>query len=836
MWYWLVTIGEIRQRPGRALLTLLSVLIGVAAVVSVSLATRTTRNGFRQLYEVVGGRAVLEVIAEAGESYEGQTAERLAKISGVYAAVPAIQRAVVVYADSQRVRALAMGIDPQQDHLVRDYALRAGRPLTGGRQLLLEAGFARSVHVGVGDTLKLLTRRGVKRFEVVGILEPRGAAGFSGGAILFMPLPEAQSVFRAPGRIDTVYLVPEKGVTAEMLRKSLATQLPSGLVSRPPASRTEVGRETLMTLEGGLNLSSTMSLLSAGFIILNCFFMNLTERWRQLATLRALGSTRRQLLSLVLGEAFLLGLIGTVLGILAGVGGAILLTRGMEGLLQVDLPPVQLSLRSVLLGLLLGLGISLVAAVLPAWVASRITPLEGLGGIPSGDQGGSHPWLTSLGLLAILVAVPLGLLTGQGWFTPETGTWAIMLGLAGLVLLIPVIAGPLVRSLTPLVRLASGLVGGLASRQVLRRRTRTSLTAGVLFVVIVMNVAIGNAVLDNIADINRWYHQTIVGDFFVRAMMPDMATGTAATMSENLAPELQAIPGVSRVEKVRFINAEVAGLSVVIVARSFGDETLPALDLVEGDPHQVLRGLRDGQGVISTVLAQRTGLKIGDQITLSLPQGRREITIVGTTNEYTAGGLVVCLDFGVAQRLLDVKGVDVYVVKVQPGRQAEVEPALRTICDREGLMLQSFATLTHHIDGMINGVVGGLWVLMGLGFIVAAFAVANTLTMNVLEQTRELGLLRLVAMTQRQVRRFVLLQGVVIAAVGLVPGTLIGMLAAYGVNLLTYPYSGHPVEFVFHPQIVFGCLAASFGIVLLAAYFPARRAARLNLVKAIQYE
>jgi putative ABC transport system permease protein len=836
MWYWTIALGEIRQRPSRALLTLLSVLIGVAAVVSVWLAVMTTRAGYRRMYEVVGGQAALEVVAEAGDSFDDEIVAHLAQAPGVRAAVPVMQRAAIVYAGEHRVRVLALGIDPQRDHLVREYALGEGRRLTSGRQVLLESGFARSVGVGVGDQLKLLTRLGVKRFEVVGILEPRGVAGFRGGSILFLPLDEAQRLFRSPGKVDTVSVVLEEGRTAEELQESLTKYLPPGLVARPPAARTEIGRETMVALEGGMALSSAMSLVAAAVIILNCFFMNLTERWRQLAVLRALGTTRRQLLGLVVREGLLLGIIGTALGILAGLAGAFLLIRGMERLLQVELPALQLGFQPILMGTLLGIGISLAGVSIPAWFASRITPLEGMRETASGDREAAHPWLTGLGVLLLAAAAAPTLLISLGWLTPKAAIWPIMGSLTGLVLLLPAASGPLVRGMSPAVQLVAGLVGRLASRQVLRRRLRTSLTAGVLFVVMAMNVAIGNAVLDNMADIGQWYRQTIVGDFFVRAMMPDMTTGTAATMPEELSRRLETISGVSRVEKVRFVSAEVAGSPVIVVARTIAQQTAPSLDLIEGEPAATLDRLRKGDAVISSVLAQRTGLGIGDRVRLSTPEGTHRLTIAGITNEYTAGGLVVVLEFDVAKQLLGVQGADVFIVKVAPGRQAELEAALQTIATEHGLILQSYAELTRLVDSMIAGVVGGLWVLMGLGFIVASFAVANTLTMNVLEQTRELGLLRLVAMTRRQVRRFVLFQGLVIAAVGLVPGTLVGVLTAYGVNRLTHPVSGHPVEFVFRPAVVFGCLAVSFVIVLVAAYLPARRASRLSLVEAIQYE
>ncbi len=836
MWWWIVATSEMRRRPGRTLLTLLSVSIGVAAVLAVWLAMDNTRNGWQQLYETVGGRAALEVQAQTGESFAPEVLDLLAKTPGIRAAVPAIQRPTVLYAGPKRVRVLALGVDPQKDGLVRDYAFREGGPLTAEDQVLLEAGFAKSVGVGLGDEVKLLTRRGFWQFTVVGLLEPNGAAAFNGGSIVFLVLDQAQDLFRAGSDYDTIYLVLAPGITVEEMEKNLAQILPQGLTVRPPASRTEVGRETLLTLEQGLALTGNMSLIAAAFIILNGFFMNLTERWRQLATLRAVGGTRRQVLGLVLAEGLILGIAGSFAGALVGFGGAVLLTRGMEGLLEIRLPPIHFRLDYFLSVVGVGTATSLVAVALPAWFASRISPLDGLRGITSREGERSHPWPTRVGLLLLAGSCALLLPIRWGWLSLDGTALTLAAGATGLVCLIPAATGPLVRCFSPLLRWMIGLEGRLASRQVLRRRMRTSLTACVLFVVLVTSVSVGNAVLDNVDDIRGWYKRTIVADFFVRALMPDMATGSAAPLPEELGDRIRGVAGVDRVEMLRFVHAETEETPIIVIARSFDPDVPLTLNLVDGDPAQALEGLRRGEAVISTVLALRTGLGIGDELTLTTPKGPRRFKIAATTNEYLIGGLVAYVDFRQAKRLLDVTGVDAFLVRAKPGAQAEVEPVLRKLCDQDGLLFQSFAELTRIVDGMVNGVVGGLWVLMALSFVVAAFGMANTLTMNVLEQTRELGLLRVVAMTRGQVRKFVVAQAVAIAAVGLLPGVFVGALIGYLLNLLTYPLSGHPVEFVLRPQILLGSLAVSFLIVLVAAFFPARRAARLNMVEAIQYE
>jgi putative ABC transport system permease protein len=161
---------------------------------------------------------------------------------------------------------------------------------------------------------------------------------------------------------------------------------------------------------------------------------------------------------------------------------------------------------------------------------------------------------------------------------------------------------------------------------------------------------------------------------------------------------------------------------------------------------------------------------------------------------------------------------------------------MKAICDKNGLLLQSFADMRRRLDNITNGVVAGLWGIMALGLVVAGFAVANTLTMNVLEQTREIAMLRVVAMTRRQVRKTILSQAAILGVFGVTLGVIAGMVAAYTTNLCTPAVTGRPIDFVLSPGLLIGTYAVALGIILLAAWLPARRAMRLNLLIALQYE
>jgi putative ABC transport system permease protein len=200
---------------------------------------------------------------------------------------------------------------------------------------------------------------------------------------------------------------------------------------------------------------------------------------------------------------------------------------------------------------------------------------------------------------------------------------------------------------------------------------------------------------------------------------------------------------------------------------------------------------------------------VGDELPIETREGVKRLKIAGLFNEYMVGGLSVYMARPLAKELFQVEGVDAYVIRAVPERLNDVKAQLQAICEKHGVLLHSFAEISKIIDGMIRGIQGSLWAVLILGFVVAAFGVVNTLTMNVLEQTRELGLLRIVAMTRWQVRKTIFTQAAMIGGLGLVPGTASGLAVGYLIHLATMPATGHPVELkvVVDPSVIGGVIA-----------------------------
>jgi putative ABC transport system permease protein len=250
----------------------------------------------------------------------------------------------------------------------------------------------------------------------------------------------------------------------------------------------------------------------------------------------------------------------------------------------------------------------------------------------------------------------------------------------------------------------------------------------------------------------------------------------------------------------------------------------------------VLDMLRRGEVVAGSVLAERAHVRVGDALPIIAGTQRHAFRIAGVATEYTFGGSVAYLDRDVARQRLQLQGVDSFLIKVRPEKIVQLRPKLQALAEREGLLLQSFAELQAIVESMVAGVTGGLWVMLSLGLIVGALGVVNTLTMNVLEQTREIGMLRAIGMRRSEVVKTVVGQAAYLGIIGVGGGALSGVLLARTINRSLGTMFGHFVPFAVRPPFLAVLAISGLAIVLLSALLPAWRAARLNPIEATRHE
>jgi putative ABC transport system permease protein len=828
---WAFTFGEFRRRPCRTLLTVAGVAIGVAIIVAVAAAIESARASYRDLFDTVGADHSLEIVNCGAAGFEERVVANLDAIDGVRRACPRVIATTALATLAGATPARVIGLNPNDADQIRAFTLRSGQPFQTDKGIWLDARTADAHGWDVGTTVTLLAADGAVELPLLGIVEPHGAAGISGACILYLPLPTAQRLFSHLGEINSIELVLTDRADGEEVKRSVARALPAGLRVQEPGQRGALSRATLLAVQQGLTALSLIALVAAGFVVLNTVLLNLAERRKQLAILRSLGATQRQLRRLLLREAALVGLAGSAAGAGIGLLLALVFTRVLQMFLGMQLAAPQISTPVLAAAFSAGPGLTIAAAYTASRRAARLNPVYGLSE-PTGFE--AQPGF-GRGLVVGIVLVALSALSLAGLCTrkisagvaPDLLAPGVAGLLAGSALCFAALATPILRRLASCLNGLLGISGRIAFCQLLRRPTRTGLTSGALFIAVAAAVGFGHWLVNTLADLDRWYQHAIIADFLVRGSVPDSSFLLTAPLPERLESEIAAMADVERVDKVAFIPAQINGRSVLALVRTFAADRPPTLDLRDGNPEDVLRGLLRGEIVMASGLAQRLGVGAGDMVTLESRRGPVALRIAATAVEYAAGGDAMYIEWNTAKGLLTIPGAHAFLVTAGPGTSEALVSRLQIVCRRRQLMLQSNADLRALIDGLLERVVLSLWVLVALVFAVASLGVANTLALNVLEQAPELSVMRAVGMVSRQTKRLVLAQACLIGAVSLFSGALAGIGLAALIIQATNAVFGQQVAFRLDLPLTGGCFVVGLAITALAALVPANRAVRL---------
>ena len=824
---------EWRSRPGRMMLTLMSIAFAVAAVLGSSLAGSTVRRSFAVLTQTLEGPPTVEIIAAGGGRFPLDGLPPLAAMPEVRGVTPLMFRVASTVAPIKRWRTFTLGLGEEAREAWSRLELTSGR-LPGPGEALIDAGAAKSLALTPPMTLRLLGRRGIASLSIVGCVSSASLREYGEGVALVMPLETAHGIFGWSGQVDRVRLLVDSERRADALCQRLSGCLPSELIARKATSRLRVADAILRSTELALEFASALALAMATFIILNTLRMNFSERRWQFSVMRAIGATSSQIERFMLVEGVWLGLLGSALGLPGGLLLAWVLTRAMETLMNVTMPRVWPDASVILLSAAIGPATALAAAWFVARQSRRLSALEGIVGV---EPGGSDRCprralvmsVTAWGLaVSGLVAVATGLLA-PGWAIP-TG----LVSLVAFILFIPAVLGPFTRGLVRLLPRALDAESFLASHQVQQRSTRVGLTVGVLVVAISNGLGLGHGILNNVSDVRSWYRRSLSGDYFLQPI--EGKTPAAPASQNDLVQRLRQLDETVGIDTVRFRTATASSESVMAILRDFPQDAPLPWNYPASQEVDLRHRLAEGQAAVSSSLARQLQIEPGDSVRLEI-QGRvHMVEAAAIVNDYSLGGQAVLLDSAAAKKAFDVGEPDLYILTRTPESPTDLEERLRALAAQQGFLVRSFAELRAQFDRLVDGIVGSLFVLMAIGFVVGGLGVSNTLAMSVLEQTRELGLLRIVGMTRRQVQRLVMVEALLIGLLGVGLGLLGGMSTAYVIHVCNWTLLDRAVAFEFHGWLlvanVLGCLL----VAALAAWIPARRAANLDLLTALAYE
>lgn len=828
-----------RSRPGRAIATAASIAVAVGAVVATWVSASVSRTGYERLAEVIDGVPTVDVAARGGGRFVSDEVPPLADVAGVRAAVPLIYRPTLLRVGESRVREIAVGVDAAGLVSLGLLELEAGKPCRQDDECLLDATLARGLKLSVGDEVLFFARRRIERMRITGLVKPGAMNWFAEGAGVVVDIRPLTALSRATGMVDRIRVVLKPDASRPTVRDAIGERLPKNLMAEIPAGRASLAEDVLHAANLGLDFVTGLTVAMAFFIVGNAMLMNVSERRRGLSMLRLLGATATQIRRFVSIEAALLGAAGGILGAVVGRVAAGPITAGISRALQSPQAATAIAPWIMPAAVLLGLAVAVAAAWWPAREAGRVDLLEGIAAAPPPPPTGiSWRFVTAVIVLTSL-AMSIQALVIVGWLPPRMsvpgGIGLMMAFIATTPLLLP----PVVKILALFVPPWLKIEGTLAVEQILRQPVRTALTTGVLVVAVSNGIGLGHAIRDNVDDVLGWYARMMKADWVLsRAGLLQGVVEEQPAESQDIGVEqrLLAIPGVASVEGVGVTTGRVAGGACVIVARDIADHGPLPLEPIDATEEQVREALARGEAVAGTVLARRTGIKPGDEVPVEVFGRTVLVKVAALVVDYTSGGASLLVRRDVGRTLFGMEAADILLVTATQGERDALREPLDAIAAEEGLILRSFGEIRQVVDRIVQGLVGSLWAILGLGFVVGSLGVANTVTMSVLEKKRTLGLLRAIGMTRGQVTRMVVLESVLLAAAGSVIGLAAGMVTALFIQLSSQPLLGHPISVTFRPSVVAANLAAAIAVTALAAWLPARRAVRLDLLEAISTE
>lgn len=843
---WRATLSSIASHKLRLFSTALAIIVGVAFVTGTLILSDTLRGTFDELF----GQAndAIDVAVQGpengtdpftGETLHNPVAEdligQIESLDDVAVVSPEVSgTAQLIDPDGEPVGGFGpptIGFSAPTSDLLDTPKLREGRFPTQAGEVALDVATAESQVVGVGDTVQIVVDGPVQSFTVTGLVGFGDLDSMAGATIVVFEPAQAFEFYGSDEGFDILYVVAADGVGNGQLRDEVAQVVPADFEVQTGAQLSE-GQST--EIADGLGFFTTALLVFAGvalfvgaFLIANTFSIILAQRTRELALLRAVGASRRQILASVLGEAFATGLIGSLVGF--GVGVA--LASGLYALLDafgISLPQGDLVVTAgtFTVAVVLGVVLTTVVAVFPAVRSTRVPPVAALQAVaapPPPSRGVVRYSFGAVLFLAGVAGLALSITNGTG--LSAVGAAAV-LTLIGAAVLAPLVTRPLLVALGAPLSASRGIQGQLATENALRSPRRTAATASALM--------IGLALVSFVAIMAASFTKS------VETTIADSFTGDFQIASQGFIPG-QTDPGPALVEEVRAVDGvDVATTQSFAIAQYEGDDVflsgydadvidrVLSVTVIDGAQDRLLdTGLAIGKDV-----ADAQDLAVGSPVELTFPDAEPAELTVGAVFESNplAGNWVVAQDVVDGDTLV----FGTLIVELSDGTDAStVRPRIEQVLEAyPTLELQDLTQVQDSITSQINQLLGLMSALLGLSVIVALFGIVNTLGLSVFERTRELGLLRAIGASRAQVRSMIRWESVLIALLGAVFGLIIGVLFAW-ILVLAIGEDQNLILAVPAGQLVAGLLAAAIAGVV-AAIIPARRASRIDILRSLE--
>lgn len=838
-------LRSVLARKVRLFLTGISILLGVSFMSGSYVLTDTMTQAFNELFET--GYASIDVLVRSENAFTAQTSSLEERDPMPESVLPAVEGVPGVREAVGDVIGYAQIVDPNTGDVIgtfgpptaaaswntlAGFTIETGSAPTGDDQVVVDSGTADTHDIGVGDRVEILFEGPPGEFEVVGVAGYGDGGSLFGATFALFDLPTAQRVLGREGELDSVSVVADEGESGTALANRITAALPEGVEAVPAATviteqQDQVG-EGLGFLRTVFLVFAFVALFVGAFIIFNTFAIIVAQRTRELALFRALGASGRQVMTTVVVEAVIVGIVASAIGVVAGIGLAILL-KGVLSAAGIELPAsgTVIAMRTIVVSIVVGTLITVIAAIVPARRAARIAPIEALREAEDRPGRSLRFRLISGG---VVLAAGVGALLYGLFGTPDDALQLVGIGVGltfiGVAMLTPMIARPVAAALGVPIR-ALGVPGKLARENSMRNPRRTAATASALMIGLGLVVFVAVFGASAKASTTVILDRTLKADFI-------LTSPTFTGFSPSATEDIRSVPSVETVSEVRQAEAHVRGGTAFL--SGIDPSTFSAVSEAG-----VLRGSMADLSQPDTVavfqdVARDNGWGVGDTVRVEFPAtGEVDLEIVALYEENgLIGDYAVSLetfDENVAQRL------DIFaLVLAQPDAdvgevRSDLEGALEGFPNVE---VQDQAEFREMYATFVNQILNIVTALLLFAVFIALFGVMNTLYLSIYERTRELGLLRAVGMTRRQTRAMVRREAGIIAVMGALFGVIVGIAFGWALQRALVPEGFTELGIPGGQIAVYVVMAAVFG--WLFAFLPARRAAKLNVLEAIAYE
>jgi putative ABC transport system permease protein len=847
-----VALRGLRARPLRTVLTAMSVVLGVAMISGTYVLTDTINKSFSEVFSqansgtdvVVAPQKIDEAFNDDPPPLDERLIARVRAADGVRVAAGGIQGDVTIRdREGDRVGGASTFVLSLQPKPLDPFRFVTGRAPRAADELALSAKVFADEGLKVGDTLTVSGQEGARRYTLVGSANFGDVDTVAGYPAAIVTLPTAQALTGNVGKVGTIAVAADSGVTPARLRESVNGALSGEKVEvrtgvQDAAKQTSDLESQFSFVRTALLVFGGIALFVGAFVIYNTFTITVAQRTRELALLRTLGASRRQVLRSVVMEAGLIGLLASVLGLIGGL----LLAPGLRGLLQIigaDLPATGsvIATRTIVVSLVVGVVVTVIASIVPALRATRIAPIVALREGLTAETKVSRKRIV---FAAALCLVGAGIL-GYGLFGGASGSGAAaglgagsVLVFLGVALFSPQLVRPIAWVIgAPLERLA-GVSGRLARENATRNPARTAVTAAALMIGVALVAFVSIFAAGLRGSIDGAVDRAFTGNLSIVDKSGFENTPTA------LVGEVRKVPGVEAVSGLRFSEAKIGaktGTSSVIGIDTATFAKTYTLKWKDGSD-ATLTQLGDDGILVDTGYSETA--KIGDRLTMLTPAGKRVSYVVkGLLDEGSdfglLGGGVVLPNERLAADFDARENSFVFLSYASGASATATRAAVDKLLERRfpDTETQDREQVKEAQAGQINQLLYLIYALLALSVIVSLFGIVNTLALSIFERTRELGMLRAIGTSRRQVKRIVRLEAVITSLIGALLGLVLGVLFALAISR-PLEQEGFRLTFPVTTLVLLVVAAAVAGMV--ASLWPARRAARLDVLRALAYE